>query len=206
MCFHITAAELLIPVGHALSGERVEAPQLGTAGTRACSRASRKYLLYALRFQIRTYKTAFQCHRGLLWGHVSCVLRFDKFQQRASECIQTTYVDQGITMSSMSSGRQGTCCRWLSLFSVQAKSRDVKGVRRVSENDANRTHVKSYHISTSYQRRLLRFLRRRNVLTAKQSRIFENNIRTKMERLLYRTGCNSEFSRWRSYEKWQSWK
>lgn len=62
-----------------------------------------------------------------------CVLRFDKFQRRASECIQTMYVDQGITMSSMSSGRQSTCCRRLSPFPAQAKSCDVKGVRGSQE-------------------------------------------------------------------------
>lgn len=185
LCFHVTA-ELLIPVGHALDGERIEAPQLGTTGTRACSRASRKYLLCALRFRIRTYKTAFQCHRGLLWGNVSCVLRFDKFQRRASECIQTTYVDQGITMSSMSSGRQGTCCRWLSLFSMQAKSRDVKEVR------GSRRMMRTEHTLNLivYRRRIedaffVSFRERRAFsLRYARFRIFENT-RIKMERLLY---------------------
>lgn len=81
---------------------------------------------------------------------MSCVLRFNKFQRGAHRCVQTTYVDQGITMSSMSSGRQGTCCRQALAFLMRAKSHHVKGVKGL-RNDTSRAHVKSYRVSTSYQ-------------------------------------------------------
>lgn len=117
LCSHVTVAELLIPVGHALGGRRVEAPRRLSGGHMSVYEGFQKMFTLRFSFSDKDVQTAFQCHCVLLWGNVSCVLRFDKFQRRASECIQTTYVDQGITISSMSSGRQSTCCRRLSLFS-----------------------------------------------------------------------------------------
>lgn len=62
--------ELLSPVGHALGAIEGLRLRVGSASTWACTRASRKCLLCAFRFRIKTYKRLFNRHRVLLWGNV----------------------------------------------------------------------------------------------------------------------------------------